>query len=133
LFVPIFRVDYVGTADRDDAAALHATIQALKRPAMSYRHDNTGHWINLTPDELFVLYADLTPLLPSKVSLWGLNLVSQFMDALSHELQEALSTTLRTRLPISRSSPLVLLNSMLFVPFVSLLFDNSSSFVLKRN
>jgi len=92
LFVPIFRVDYVGTADRDDAAALHATIQALKRPAMSYRHAVTGHWVNLTPDELFVLYADLTPLLPSKVSLWGLNLVSQFMDALSHELQEALST-----------------------------------------
>jgi hypothetical protein len=86
LFVPIFRVDYVGTADRDDAAALHATIQAL------YRHTITGHWVNLTPGELFVLYADLTPLLPSKVSLWGLNLVSQFMDALSHELQEALST-----------------------------------------
>ncbi len=92
LFVPIFRVDYVGTADRDDAAALHATIQALKRPAMSYRHAITGHWINLTPDELFVMYADLTPLLPSTVSLWGLNLVSQFMDALSHDLQEALST-----------------------------------------
>ena len=38
------------------------------------------------------MYADLTPLLPSKVSLWGLNLVSKFMDALSHDLQEALST-----------------------------------------
>jgi hypothetical protein len=48
LFVPIFRV---GTANRDDAASLHATIQALKRPAMSYPHAITGHWINLTPDK----------------------------------------------------------------------------------
>jgi hypothetical protein len=30
LFVPIFRCDYVGTSDRDDAASPHATIQALK-------------------------------------------------------------------------------------------------------
>ena len=90
LFVPIFRCDYVGTADRDDATSLHATIKALKRPAMSHRHPSAGHWINLTPDDLFVIYADLTPLLPSNVSLWGLNLVSQFMDALSPDLQEAL-------------------------------------------
>jgi hypothetical protein len=92
LFVPIFRCDYVGTADRDDAASLHATIQALKRPSMSYRHHSSGQWVNLTPDELFSEYAELTPLLPDNVSLWGLNLVTQFLDALSLDLQEALQT-----------------------------------------
>ena len=90
LFVPIFRCDYVGTADRDDAASLHATIHALKRPSMSYRNPTSGHWINLTPDELFAAYAELTPLLPNNVSLWGLNLVTQYHDALSHDIQEAL-------------------------------------------
>jgi hypothetical protein len=30
LFLPIFGSEYVGTADRDDAGSLHATIQALK-------------------------------------------------------------------------------------------------------
>jgi hypothetical protein len=59
---------------------------------MSYRHPTSGHWINLTPDELYAAYNDLTPLLPSKVSLWGLNLVSQFFDALSLDLQDALHT-----------------------------------------
>jgi hypothetical protein len=51
-------------------------------------------WINLTPDEVFTAYNDLTPLLPSKQSipLWGLNLVSQLFDALSLDLQEALHT-----------------------------------------
>jgi hypothetical protein len=90
LFVPIFRSDYVGSSDRDDTASLHATIQALKKPAMSFRNPASGHWINLSPDELYAAYADLTPLLPNTVSLWGLNLVTQFFDALSSDLQEAL-------------------------------------------
>ncbi len=59
---------------------------------MLYRHHSSGHWINLTPNELFAEYAELTPLLPSNVSLWGLNLVTQFLDALSFDLQEALQT-----------------------------------------
>jgi hypothetical protein len=71
LFVPIFRSDYVGTLERNDSASLYATLQALKKPSMSYRHPTSGHWINLTPDELCAAYNDLTPLLPSKVSLWG--------------------------------------------------------------
>jgi hypothetical protein len=92
LFVPIFCCDYVGTTNRDSAASLHATILALKRPSMSYRHPTSGHWLHLTPNKLFAAYADLTPLLPNKVSLWGLNLVTQFLDALSPDLQEALQT-----------------------------------------
>jgi hypothetical protein len=117
LFVPIFRCDYVGTADRDDASSLHATIQALKRPSMSYRHHSSGHWINLTPNELFAEYAELTPLLPSNVSLWGLNLVTQFLDALSFDLQEALQTDPLYSAPdlstlTSRSSQLGALRSL---------------------
>jgi hypothetical protein len=57
---------------------------------MSCRHPASSHWINLTPDELCAACDDLTPLLPSKVSLWGLNLVSQFFCALSLDLQDAL-------------------------------------------
>jgi hypothetical protein len=90
LFVPIFRSDYVGSSDRNDLASLHATIQALKKPSMSFRNPVSGHWTNLSPDELFAAYADLTPLLPNNVSLWGLNLVTQFFDALSLDLQEAI-------------------------------------------
>jgi hypothetical protein len=92
IFLPIFRSDYVGTANHNDAASLHVTVQALKRHAMTSRNPVSGHWINLTPDELYAAYAELTPLLPNKVSLWGLNLVTQFHDALSAELQELLMT-----------------------------------------
>jgi hypothetical protein len=53
LFVPIFRYDYVGSSDRNDAASLHATIQALKKLSMSSRNTASGHWVNLTPDELY--------------------------------------------------------------------------------
>jgi hypothetical protein len=117
LFVPIFRCDYVGTADRDDASSLHATIQALKRPSMAYRNPSSGHWINLTPDELFAEYAELTPLLPNNVSLWGLNLVTQFLNALSLDLQEALQTDPLYSAPdlstlTSRSSQLGALRSL---------------------
>ena len=92
LFIPIYRSDYVGTFDRNDAASLHATIQSLKKHAMSSRNPASGHWVNLTPDELFAAYQEITPLLPNRVSLWGLNLVTQFFDALSFDLQEAIQT-----------------------------------------
>jgi hypothetical protein len=58
---------------------------------MSYRA-HSGHWINLTPDKLVAAYNDLTPLRPLKVSLWGLNLMTQFFDALSPDLQDSLQT-----------------------------------------
>ncbi len=92
LFVPLFRTDYVGIANRDDAASLHATVQAIKKLHMTSRHPQSSHWVNLTPDELHEAYSDLTPLLPSKVSLWGLNLVTQFFDALTADLQDMLAT-----------------------------------------
>ena len=91
MFLPIYRSDYVGTANRDDAASLCTTVQTLKKLSMSFRNPNSVHWTNLTPDELFDEYSNLTPLLPPDVSLWGLNLVSQYHDALSLELQEVLS------------------------------------------
>ena len=91
VFLPIYRSDYVSTANRDDAASLHATVQTLKELSMSFRNPTSGHWTNLTPDELFYEYSNLTPLLPPNVSLWGLNLVGQYHDALSLELQEVLS------------------------------------------
>jgi hypothetical protein len=89
LFVPIYRSDYVGTVARDDAASLQATIVALKKLSMSSRSPS-GAWINMHPDEVFAAYSNLIPLLPSKVSVWGLNLVTQYFDSLSAELQEAL-------------------------------------------
>jgi hypothetical protein len=64
----MFRSDYVGTLERNDSASLYATLQALKKPSMYYRHPTSGHWINLTPDELHAAYDDLTPLLPSTFS-----------------------------------------------------------------
>ena len=53
VFLPIYRSDYVSTANRDDAASLHATVQTLKKLSMSFHNPTSGHWINLTPDELF--------------------------------------------------------------------------------
>jgi hypothetical protein len=61
IFLPIFRSDYVGTTNRDDAASLHATVQALKRHAMTSRNPVSGHWINLTS---LMSYMQLTPNLP---------------------------------------------------------------------
>jgi hypothetical protein len=56
------------------------------------------------------------------------------MDALSFDLQEALLLTNTSHLLISLSSLLVhLLNLMLSVPFMSLLSNNSPSFVLRKN
>ena len=92
VFLPIYCSDYVGTANRDDTASLHATVQTLKKLSLSFRNPTSDHWTNLTPDELYDEYANLTPLLSPNVSLcWGLNLVSQYHDALSLELQEVLS------------------------------------------
>jgi hypothetical protein len=90
-FVPIFRSDYVGTADRNDSLSLHATVQTLKKFNMSTRNPSTGHWTNISPDEVFAEYSALTPLLPTQVSLWGLNLVTQYHDALSPDLQELIN------------------------------------------
>jgi hypothetical protein len=56
------------------------------------RHPQSSHWINLTPDELHAECSDLTPLLPSNVLLWGLNLVTQFFDALTPDSQDMLTT-----------------------------------------
>jgi hypothetical protein len=91
VFVPIFRTDYVGTADRNDAAALSHTIKALKKLAMSSRNPTNGSWANISPDELFAEYSALTPMLPANVSLWGLNLASQYHDGLSNEIQDLLA------------------------------------------
>jgi phosphoglycerol transferase MdoB-like AlkP superfamily enzyme len=57
---------------------------------MSYRHPTSGHWIHLTPDDLFAEYAILTALLPSYVSLWVFNLVARFYVSLSVDLQDLL-------------------------------------------
>jgi hypothetical protein len=92
LFLPIFRSDYVGTFARDDAASLQATISALKKITMNSRNSSSGAWVNLHPDEVFAAYSNLIPLLPFNVSVWGLNLVTQYFDALSGELQDALHT-----------------------------------------
>jgi hypothetical protein len=43
----------------------------------------SGHQTNTTPKELHAACVNLTPLLPNQVSLWGLNLATQFHDALS--------------------------------------------------
>jgi hypothetical protein len=87
LFIPLFRADYVGTADCDGASSLSATIESLEKLAMSSRAA-LGHWSNLTPYELFAEYSALTPLLPATVSLWGLNLVTQYHDGLTTNLQD---------------------------------------------
>jgi hypothetical protein len=133
LFVPIFRVDYVGTADRDDAAALHATIQALKRPAMSYRHAITGHWSILPPMSSSSCTPTLPLFFPVKFLFGASTLSPNLWMPYPMNCRKHSRPTLCTRLPTFRSSPLVLLSSMLFVLFVSLPFDNSPSFVLKRN
>jgi len=91
VFLLIYHSDYVSTANCDDAASRHATVQTLKKFSMSFRNPTSGHWTNLPPDELFDVYSNLTPLLPPNVSLWGLNLVSQYYNALSLDLQEVLS------------------------------------------
>jgi hypothetical protein len=70
VFLPTFCSDYVGTANHNDAALLHATIQALKKLLMSSRNPSNGHWLNLTPNKLYAEYSALTPLLPAQVSLW---------------------------------------------------------------
>jgi hypothetical protein len=87
---------------RDDTASLYATIFALKKLVMVSRGPS-GNWINLTPDELFHAYSALTPMLPNDVSLWGLNLVAQFRDALSYELQEAITADTLFHMPLLSS------------------------------
>jgi hypothetical protein len=98
LFVPLFRTDYVGTANRNDAASLRATIIALKKLRMSTRL-NSGQWINLTPDDLFAAYSALTPLLPADVSLWGCNLITQYHDSLIPDLQDLISSDINYHPP----------------------------------
>ena len=113
VFLPIYHFNYVGTANHDDAASLHATVQILKKFAMSFRNPASDQWINLIPDELFDEYANLAPLLPPKnVSLWGLNLVTQFHDAFPLHCNQACESYRST----------VLSNLMLSINFGSLRF-----------
>jgi hypothetical protein len=99
LFIPLFRTDYVGTAGHDDTASLYATVQAIKKLSMSYRHPQTGSWVNWTPDELFAAYGTLIPLLPSRVQLWGFNLVNQYHDSLSPDIQDLIVTNVAYTAP----------------------------------
>jgi hypothetical protein len=59
---------------------------------MNSRNPSSGAWVNLHPNEVFAACSNLIPLLPFNVSVWGLNLVTQYFDALSGELQDALHT-----------------------------------------
>jgi hypothetical protein len=53
LFVPIFCSDYVGSSSYNDTTSLQASIQALKKHAMTRRNPITGNFTNLSPDELY--------------------------------------------------------------------------------
>ena len=91
LFLSIFRSDYVDTFTCDDAAAsLQATVSVIKKMTMSFCNPFSGTCVTMHPDEVFAAYSNLIPLLPFKVSVWGLNLVTQYFDSLSVELQDAL-------------------------------------------
>jgi hypothetical protein len=92
LFIPPFRTDYVGTVDCDNATSLYATVQAIKKLSMNFRHPQTGSWVNWTPDKLFSAYGTLIPLLPSHVQLCGFNPVNQFHDSLSPDIQDLIVT-----------------------------------------
>jgi hypothetical protein len=50
VFLPIFCSDYIGTANPDDTASLHATVQSLKKYSMSFHNPTSVQWTNLTPD-----------------------------------------------------------------------------------
>jgi hypothetical protein len=89
VFLPLLRTDYVGIADRNNAKALGQIVKAIKLLKMSSCNPG-GTWSNLTPDELFAEYSLLTPMLLTNVSLWGFNLVTQFHDGLSTDIQEML-------------------------------------------
>jgi hypothetical protein len=91
-FLPIFRTDYVGTVDRNDATSLLATVKSIKELKMARRDPASGKWIHCTPDDLYAQYSLLTPLFPSGISLWGFNLATQFLDALSSDVYDLLST-----------------------------------------
>ena len=84
-------MDYVGTFPHDDAASLQATITALKKVSMSSPNPSSSALVTLHPNKVFAAYSNLIPLLPFKVSVWGLNLVTQLFDALSIDLQDALN------------------------------------------
>jgi hypothetical protein len=99
LFISLFRTDYVGTKDCNNASSLHATVQALKKLAISYRNPQTGTWTNLTPDELFASYSTLIPLLPARVHLWGLSLVNQYHNSLSANIQDLIVTNIAYTAP----------------------------------
>ena len=89
---------------------------------MSYRNLFNGHWLTLTPDELYAEYSTLTPLPPTNVSLWGLNLVTQYHDALLPDLQELLLSDTTYSTPdlsslTSHSTQLATLRSLRFSAF----------------
>jgi hypothetical protein len=100
---------------------------------MNSRNPSSGAWVNLHPDEVFAACSNLIPLLPFNVSVWGLNLVTQYFDALSGELRDALHTD-PTYLPPdistlgARSSQLEALVMFALLPSARMLY-----FATKRN
>jgi hypothetical protein len=94
IFSNVIRLDYIGRHDFSSAAHLHMTVKKIRSLTLDY--NTNGRTIRGNPDGLFNRYIALTPLLPaSHVNIWGINLFSQFWDALGDDLTRRISCSPR--------------------------------------
>ena len=94
IFSNVIRLDYIGRHDVSSAAHLHMTVKKIRSLTLDF--NTHGRTIRGNPDGLFNRYIALTPLLPaSHVNIWGINLFSQFWEALGEDLTRRISCSSR--------------------------------------
>ena len=85
IFCDVVQLQYVGIKSNDSNKSLADISFALSSLKMGSHHK--GRNISLTPDDLFSLFAEFFPLLSPNAMTWSFSLVTHFLNALPHELQ----------------------------------------------
>jgi hypothetical protein len=86
VFQSVIRLDYIGHHNFASSDHLQMTVKRLRHLTLKF---NTGRGVTVdgNPDMLFDKYLALIPLLPAThVNTWGINLFTQFWNALGDEL-----------------------------------------------
>jgi hypothetical protein len=90
IFQSVIRLDYIGLHEFTSSDHLQTTVKRIRALRLDFHAK--GKSIKGNPDMLYSKYLALIPLLPaSHVNIWGLNLFSQFWEALGEDLTRRVS------------------------------------------
>jgi hypothetical protein len=90
IFQSVIRLDYIGLHEFTSSDHLQTTVKRIR--ALRLNFHAKGKFIKGNPDMFYSKFLALIPLLSaSHVNIWGLNLFSQFWEALGEDLTQRVS------------------------------------------